>query len=521
MVGPKVKLKDQLGRVVRLGGDSTGATIGKDLRWPDGSLIKSAEIRNPADAGGNGPAATVWKLIREVPANLQKLAKLSGIGFVTRDADGEWHQRSITAGEGVQVNDSDGVAGDPVVGLAELPDAGGGTLQKTARDSYGRVAGTSAATTDDLGEGSVNLYHTDSRAAAAAPVQSVNGKTGVLTLNASDVGGQPASANLAAWAAIVPAAKADDGAVVHKFGAETVTGSKTLTDVLRVQIGTPSPGMIVGADVFGTGITQNVRKLFRMALPSYNATATLPHIILSANTDGTPAATYVELGGAAGGATGVSAMSEIRFVTSSSYGAVGGDARWGINANTLFPYADNLYDIGSASNRPKQFWAGNGIINTSDAREKTPVRPLTPAELAAAAELATMIGSYRWLCMVEAKGEAARQHIGMTVQCAIAVLESHGLDPFAYGFICYDKWDELPEIRDEWEASPQVVDDFGNLVQEAQGAGFEIVQEHRPAGDRYSFRMDELLAFIAAGQQARISAIEGRLAALTAGRGNP
>lgn len=146
MAGPKVKLKDQLGRVVRLGGDSAGATVGKDLRWPDGSLVKSAEIRNPsAGAGGTGPAATVWKLIREVPANLQKLAKLAGVGFTTRGSDGEWHQRSITAGEGIHVSDGDGAAGDPVIGLAELPDAGGGELVKIARDSYGRVAGTSSA----------------------------------------------------------------------------------------------------------------------------------------------------------------------------------------------------------------------------------------------------------------------------------------------------------------------------------------------------------------------------------------
>lgn len=46
------------------------------------------------------------------------------------------------------------------------------------------------------------------------------------------------------------------------------------------------------------------------------------------------------------------------------------------------------------------------------------------------------------------KGGAARQHIGMTVQRAIEILRSHGLDPFAYGFICYDQWGELPEIRD-------------------------------------------------------------------------
>lgn len=89
MAGPKVKLKDQLGRVVRLGGDSAGATVGKDLRWPDGSLVKSTEIRNPsAGAGGTGPAATVWRLIREVPANLAALAKVSAAGLLIRRSSG-------------------------------------------------------------------------------------------------------------------------------------------------------------------------------------------------------------------------------------------------------------------------------------------------------------------------------------------------------------------------------------------------------------------------------------------------
>lgn len=49
MAGNKIKLKDQLGRVVRVGGDGTaGATVGRDLRWPDGTIVKLSEIKNPA-----------------------------------------------------------------------------------------------------------------------------------------------------------------------------------------------------------------------------------------------------------------------------------------------------------------------------------------------------------------------------------------------------------------------------------------------------------------------------------------
>lgn len=431
---------------------------------------------------------------------------------------------------------SDGVV---VIDLEALEDTGGGTLQKTLRDDYGRLAGTSDATTTDLAEGN-NLYYTHERAdaraaaavaahvaaadphpqyttaseaAAAAPVQSVNGQTGSPTLVASDVGAQPASANLTAWAGIAPATKADDSAAVHKAGTETITGSKTFTDVVRVQIGTPAPGMIVGADVFGTGITPNVRKLFRMALQPYNASTASPLLIMSADTDGSAATTYVSIGGQ-GGASGVSAANEIRFVTGANYGDIGGILRWTVsNTGNFSPFSDNAYDVGGAANRPKQLWAATGTINTSDAREKTPVRQLAVAEIAAAIELGGEIGVYQWLAMVEVKGEAARDHIGLTVQCAIEVMQSHGLDPFAYGFICYDKWDELPEICNKWGALPQVVDDFGNIAQEARDAGFEIVQAYRPAGDRYSFRMDELLAFTARGIAHRLDAMEQRLAA--------
>lgn len=70
-----------------------------------------------------------------------------------------------TAGR-VTVTNGDAVAGNPTIDLATVADAGGGTLQRTAFDAYGRKTGTSAATTTDLPEGS-NLYHTAARARAA------------------------------------------------------------------------------------------------------------------------------------------------------------------------------------------------------------------------------------------------------------------------------------------------------------------------------------------------------------------
>jgi hypothetical protein len=68
-------------------------------------------------------------------------------------------------GEGIALT-VDGV-GVTEIALATIPDGGAGTLQKTARDAYGRMTDTSAATTDDLNEGDTNLYFTNARVAAA------------------------------------------------------------------------------------------------------------------------------------------------------------------------------------------------------------------------------------------------------------------------------------------------------------------------------------------------------------------
>lgn len=154
------------------------------------------------------------------------------------------------------------------------------------------------------------------------------------------------------------------------------------------------------------------------------------------------------------------------------------------------PGADNTQPLGDLSRRWSQLYAGTATISTSDAREKTEVRSLNAAEIAAAKDLAKEIGAFRFLSSVAAKGDAAREHIGMTVQRAIEVMESHGLDPFSYSFICYDEWDALSEVR---------------------GFDGNIEREAEPAGNRYSFRFEGLLAFIASGFEARLAALEAAL----------
>lgn len=70
------------------------------------------------------------------------------------------------------------------VSLRPLNDSGTGTaIYKFTRDSFGRISGTESATTDDLPEGSSNLYYTDARVDARIALSGgvtlpiVNGET--------------------------------------------------------------------------------------------------------------------------------------------------------------------------------------------------------------------------------------------------------------------------------------------------------------------------------------------------------
>lgn len=180
------------------------------------------------------------------------------------------------------------------------------------------------------------------------------------------------------------------------------------------------------------------------------------------------------------------------------------------------PSNDNAMSGGTAANRFSQFFAGNSTIGTSDARLKTEPRPQSVAERKAGSALAREPMIWEWLT-------GDRLHAGPTVQAAMAVMEAHGLDPFAYSFICYDEWEAEPEQWHEWPAKDAVLDDEGNELEPAVEAGRELIQPAREAGDRYSFRKEELLCFMVAAlaaendvQVAKVEALDARLAALEA-----
>lgn len=191
--------------------------------------------------------------------------------------------------------------------------------------------------------------------------------------------------------------------------------------------------------------------------------------------------------------------SDLRFGTTSN-GATTVTDRCRVDQDGTFrPAADNTYNLGNASYRWKEVFAGTGSINTSDARHKTDVRELSADEIAAAKALVKEIGAYQFLDSVAKKGSGnARLHIGMTVQRVMQIMQNYGLEPTRYGFVCFDAW---AHEKQEYEA---VIDSEGNIVEPA------YVYE-RQAGDLYGFRTDQLLMFIARGFEARLSALENHL----------
>ncbi|OEZ71258.1 hypothetical protein JAB5_25660 [Janthinobacterium sp. HH103] len=187
-----------------------------------------------------------------------------------------------------------------------------------------------------------------------------------------------------------------------------------------------------------------------------------------------------------------------------------------INPQQLYPTSDSVLSLGAPASRYTTVYAVTGAINTSDARMKTPIRPMTDAEISAAETIAESVGTYKWLESIQAKGADARRHVGGTVQGIIAIMEQHGLDPFEYGFICFDQWEEELGYRPAVPPQPAFTDADGNVVVPAAEAVEATQVVIREAGSLYSLRNDQLNLFIARGLVARISRTEARLAALEA-----
>lgn len=164
----------------------------------------------------------------------------------------------------------------------------------------------------------------------------------------------------------------------------------------------------------------------------------------------------------------------------------GGAARLVITSAGTWAGADNVAALGASSVRWSVVYAATGTINTSDAREKTWRGGLNAAELRAASRIAREIGVFQWNDAIAEKGaDGARLHVGLRAQAVWAIMAEEGLvDPIGrtgkpgaapYAFLCWDSWSDGKGGRKR---------------------------------DRFGVRPDQLTLFIAAAQEARLTALE-------------
>ena len=187
---------------------------------------------------------------------------------------------------------------------------------------------------------------------------------------------------------------------------------------------------------------------------------------------------------------------------------------------SLSPATDNVPPLGEAAKRWSTAHLGTAPIVTSDRDAKQDILPIDDAVLDAWATLDYM--QYRLKDAVALKGGAARTHAGLIAQDIREAFQAAGLDPFKYGVLCYDEWEqELLEhpAEYEWITVPAVLDDEGNEVEPERQEQGELIKEAwtevvREAGHRYSVRYEEAFALECALQRRTTQRLEQRLAAL-------
>ncbi len=142
-----------------------------------------------------------------------------------------------------------------------------------------------------------------------------------------------------------------------------------------------------------------------------------------------------------------------------------------------YPGLPNNQSSGLAGNSWSVIFSDTGTIQPSDEKLKQDIEELDEAEIRVAVKLKGLPRKFRYVQSVIDKGDDARLHIGVIAQEVKYAFESEGLDGFRYGVLCYDEWDEQPEVKN---------------------SNGEITQPYREAGNRYAIRYEELIMFIIA-----------------------
>lgn len=150
----------------------------------------------------------------------------------------------------------------------------------------------------------------------------------------------------------------------------------------------------------------------------------------------------------------------------------------------LYPATNNTMKLGIAGNRWSEVFAVNGSINTSDERLKVQ-RDGGIEEAVLRAWSKVNYTQFKMKHAVEQKGDSARWHFGVIAQRVKEAFESENLDPFAYGILCWDQWEN------QYEA---VLDKEGKPVCDADGVPTGEKRLTVAAGEAYGIRYEEALA---------------------------
>jgi len=176
---------------------------------------------------------------------------------------------------------------------------------------------------------------------------------------------------------------------------------------------------------------------------------------------------------------------------------------------------DNGLDLGGSSFRWDDVFATNGTIQTSDENEKQNIASLTSAEITAATAISKLFKTFKWKDKVAAKGDNARTHTGVVAQQVETAMSDAGLDAGNYAFFISTTW---------WETQTEVAAVEANEEKriEAEDAYTRTdtyhTKDEAPEGaterNRKGIRYPELLSFIGAATEQRLTSIESRLTAL-------
>lgn len=139
---------------VTLTGDVTGVSApvpGQNAVTLQATLAKAYIEEAPLDAFAYWRRQGQWERVNPV---IEQLTQIEGDGLVVWDSTNlTWYARQIETADTdrITIADGDGLAGNPIIDLATVPDGGvAPTLLKVTRDAWGRVDNTEVATAADV-----------------------------------------------------------------------------------------------------------------------------------------------------------------------------------------------------------------------------------------------------------------------------------------------------------------------------------------------------------------------------------